>query len=60
VTLDGLTHTIERPLEAIASEAVAGSSYRLQIAPATTLYTPQRSAGVVTFGRIEVSLPIVG
>ena len=25
VTLDGLTHTIERPLEAIASEAVAGS-----------------------------------
>ena len=45
VTLDGLTHTIERPLEAIASEAVAGSSYRLQITPATTLYTPQRSAG---------------
>ena len=60
VTLDGLTHTIERPLEAIASEAVAGSSYRLQITPATTLYTPQRSAGAVTFARIEVSLPIVG
>jgi ABC-2 type transport system ATP-binding protein len=60
VTLDGLTHTLERPLEAIASEAVAGSSYKLQLTPATTLYTPQRSAGTVTFGRIEISLPIVG
>jgi ABC-2 type transport system ATP-binding protein len=59
VTLDGLTHTIERPLEAIASEAVAGSAYKLQITPATTLYTPQRSAGTVTFARIEISLPIV-
>jgi ABC-2 type transport system ATP-binding protein len=60
VTLDGAIHTIERPLEAIASEAVAGSSYKLQITPATTLYTPQRSAGAVTFGRIEVALPISG
>ena len=60
VTLDGLTHTIERPLEAIAAEAVAGSSYKLQITPATTLYTAQRSAGALTFGRIEISLPIAG
>jgi len=60
VTLDGLTHTIQRPLEAIAAEAVAGSAYKLQITPATTLYTPQRSAGAVTFGRIEVSLPVSG
>jgi ABC-2 type transport system ATP-binding protein len=60
VTLDGLSHTIERPLEAIAAEAVAGTSYRLQITPATTLYTAQRSVGTVTFGRIEVSLPIAG
>jgi ABC-2 type transport system ATP-binding protein len=60
VTLDGLTHTIQRPLEAIAAEAVAGTTYKLQITPATTLYTPQRSAGAVTFGRIEVSLPISG
>jgi ABC-2 type transport system ATP-binding protein len=60
VTLDGATHTIERPLEAIAAEAVAGSAYKLQITPATTLYTPQRSAGTVTFARIEISLPIVG
>ena len=60
VTLDGATHTIERPLEAIAAEAKAGTGYKLQITPATTLYTPQRSAGTVTFGRIEISLPIVG
>ncbi len=60
VTLDGLPHTIERPLEAIASEAVAGSRYRLQITPATTLYTLQRSAGTVTFGRIEIALPLAG
>ena len=38
----------------------AASGYKLQITPATTLYTPQRSAGAVTFGRIEISLPIVG
>ena len=60
VTLDGITRTIERPLEPIAAEAVAGSSYKLQITPATTLYTPQRSGGAVTFARIEVALPIAG
>jgi ABC-2 type transport system ATP-binding protein len=60
VTLDGATHTIERPLEAIAAEAKAGTGYKLQITPATTLYTPQRSAGTVNFARIEISLPIVG
>ena len=60
VTLDGKLRTIERPLEVIASEAKAGSGYKLQITPGTTLYTPQRSAGLVTFGRIEISLPITG
>ena len=44
----------------IAAEAKAGSGYKLQITPATTLYTPQRSAGAVTFSRIEISLPISG
>jgi ABC-2 type transport system ATP-binding protein len=60
VTLDGATHTITRPLETIASEAVAGSKYTLQLTPATTLYTPQRSAGLVTFGSIDIALPISG
>ena len=58
VTLDGLPHTVSRPLEAIASEAKAGAGYRLQITPGTTLYTTQRSAGAVTFSRIEISLPL--
>ena len=60
VTLDGAVHSIERPLEAIAAEAKTGSGYKLQITPATTLYTPQRSAGAITFARIEISLPISG
>jgi ABC-2 type transport system ATP-binding protein len=60
VTLDGALRTIERPLEPIAAEAIAGSTYKLQITPATTLYTPQRSAGAATFARIEVALPIAG
>jgi ABC-2 type transport system ATP-binding protein len=60
VTLDGAVRTIERPLEPIAVEARAGSGYRLQITPATTLYTPQRSLGAVSFARIEVALPIGG
>ena len=48
MTLDGVPRTIERPLEAIAAEAGAGQSYKLQITPASTLYTAQRSAGAVT------------
>jgi ABC-2 type transport system ATP-binding protein len=60
LTLDGTVRSVQRSLEPIAAEAAAGSSYRLQITPATTLYTPQRSAGAVTFARIEVALPIGG
>jgi ABC-2 type transport system ATP-binding protein len=60
VTLDGAVRTIERPLEPIAVEARAGSGYKLQITPATTLYTPQRSLGAVSFARIEVAVPIGG
>jgi ABC-2 type transport system ATP-binding protein len=60
VTLDGTPRTIQRPLELIASEARAGAGYKLQITPATTLYSPQRSSGAVTFSRIEIGLPISG
>jgi ABC-2 type transport system ATP-binding protein len=60
LTLDGVPRTIERPLEVIAAEAKAGSTYKLQITPSTTLYTPQRGAGAVNFSRIEISLPITG
>jgi ABC-2 type transport system ATP-binding protein len=60
LTLDGVPRTIERPLEIIAAETKAGSAYKLQITPSTTLYTPQRSAGAVNFSRIEISLPVMG
>ena len=46
VTLDGEPHTIERPLEPVVARATAGKRYRLQIASASTLYTPQRSSGL--------------
>jgi ABC-2 type transport system ATP-binding protein len=59
VALDGLEHTIQRPLEMIAAHARPGSAYRLQITPATTLYTPQRSAGTVSFPGVSISLPLV-
>jgi ABC-2 type transport system ATP-binding protein len=59
VTLDGVDHTIQRPLEVIAARTRPGSTYRLQITPATTLYTPQRSAGTVSFPSVSVSLPVV-
>jgi ABC-2 type transport system ATP-binding protein len=60
VTLDGIPRSITRRLEAIASQAVPGQGYTLQLTPATTLYTPQRSAGAASFSRIEISLPRTG
>lgn len=59
VTLDGKTRTIERPLEPVVARAVAGKRYRLQIAAASTLYTPQRSSGVVNFAKVAITLPLV-
>jgi hypothetical protein len=59
VTLDGRTRTIERPLEPVVARAVAGKRYRLQIAPASTLYTPQRSSGLVNLAKVAITLPFV-
>ncbi len=59
VTLDGRTRTIERPLEPVVARAAAGKRYRLQIASASTLYTPQRSSGVVNLARVGITLPLV-
>lgn len=59
VKLDGRTHTIERPLEPVVARAMAGKRYRLQISSASTLYTAQRSAGLVNLARVGVTLPIV-
>ena len=57
VTLDGQSHTITRPLEAIAS---AGGRYTLQVAGGTMLYGPVRGAAAITFSKIALSLPTVG
>jgi hypothetical protein len=59
VRLDGRRHTIERPLEPVIARATAGKRYRLQISSASTLYAPQRSAGLVNLERVAVTLPIV-
>jgi len=59
VILDGKTRTIERPLEPVVARAVAGKRYRLQIASASTLYTTQRSSGLLNLSRVSVTLPLV-
>jgi ABC-2 type transport system ATP-binding protein len=59
VVLDGGVHTATVSLENIAASVDAGSSYTLEIVPATAVYGPQRSAGVVTFTKADASLPVV-
>ena len=59
VVLDGATHTITRPLEAIAVEVGPGSDLRLQITDDSTVYTQQRSTGTVTVQDAVVSVPLV-
>ena len=47
LVLDGLPHTTTFTLEEIAASVEADSSYELQIIPATSVYGPQRVAGLV-------------
>jgi ABC-2 type transport system ATP-binding protein len=58
VTLDGLPHTISRSLEMVAARAPAGGGYTLQLAPSSSLYDIQRSAGAVNFSSVSVQLPL--
>jgi ABC-2 type transport system ATP-binding protein len=60
VTLDGRSHTLARPLEAIAASAAAGASYTLQIIGGTLLYGPVRGAAAITFSKIDLTLPTIG
>ena len=57
VTLDGNEHTVSRALEPIAYHAAAGTRLQLQIAPATTLYSTQRTSGVVELEKIALRVP---
>lgn len=58
LTLDGGAHQISRKLEWIAARAKAGQGYRLQLAPTSSVYDIQRSAGAVDFEAIDVTLPL--
>ena len=57
VTLDGAEHTVDIPLESIASLST-DAGYELQIVSDTTLYDAQRSAGVIEVEKADVSLPV--
>lgn len=57
VTLDGAEHVIERPLEPISFHAQPGARLRFQLAPASSLYATQRTAGVLNLSRVDVSIP---
>lgn len=59
VNLDGTQHTLELPLEAVASDAVAGSGYTLQIIGGTSTYFAARQPSAITFSKIAISIPTV-
>jgi ABC-2 type transport system ATP-binding protein len=57
VTLDGLSHSITRKLEGVATTAVAGTTYTLQLTGGSSLYLSQRGAGVLNVSRLRASMP---
>ena len=57
LTLDGASHTVERPLNGIAYSATPASRLQLQVIPATGLYREQTATGVVTLQDVELTLP---
>jgi ABC-2 type transport system ATP-binding protein len=59
VRLDGADHTLVIPLEGVAADASAGSTYTLQITDGTSVYFAARSAGLVNLSHISVSVPTV-
>jgi ABC-2 type transport system ATP-binding protein len=59
VVLDGLSHTITRPLEIVALRGRPTSNLRLQLLPSSPLFGPQRSLGSITVSAVTTSLPLV-
>jgi ABC-2 type transport system ATP-binding protein len=59
VVLDGVTHTISRPLEVVALRGRPTSNLRLQLVASSPLYGPQRSRGSITVSSVTTSLPLV-
>jgi ABC-2 type transport system ATP-binding protein len=60
VTLDGASHTVSRPLEAVAASLTPGGRYRLQVIGGSQVYGPVRGAAAITFSAIRLTLPTVG
>ena len=60
VTLDGATHTVSRPLEAIAASLTPTGRYHLQVIGGSQVYGPVRGAAAITFSAIRLTLPTVG
>lgn len=58
LTLDGERRVVRRRLEWVAGRAPAGGGYTLQLAPDSTVYDIQRSAGVVDFEEIDIAIPL--
>ncbi len=58
LVLDGLPHTTTFTLEEIAASVEADSSYELQLIPASSVYGPQRVAGLVNATSIALSVPV--
>jgi ABC-2 type transport system ATP-binding protein len=60
VTLDGASHTVTRPLEAIAASMTPGGRYHLQIVGGSQVYGPVRGAGAITISGARLTLPKAG
>jgi ABC-2 type transport system ATP-binding protein len=60
LTLDGRTHTLTEPLEAVAASASPRSRYVLQLTGGTQVYGPVRVAATIDFGSIGLTLPTAG
>ncbi|HET9102433.1 MAG TPA: alpha/beta fold hydrolase [Solirubrobacteraceae bacterium] len=59
LTLDGAAHTLSIPLEAVAADVTAGTSYTLQLTDGSDLYFAARQPGLVTFSSVKLSIPTV-
>ena len=59
LTLDGRTHTLQRPLEAIAHAVGPESDLVVQVIPATNVYGQQRTTGTVALSQVTAALPLV-
>lgn len=59
VVLDGQEHTLTIPLEAVAADVVAGSSYELQLIGGTSVYFAARQPAAITVRRAQVTVPTV-